>query len=308
MNQILTISIPVYNDHELLLKQLKLINNQYVPTVVVNIYDNCSLPDVSDFLTVNFPECLEWVKIVRNTYNIGADGNIFSCFQNCKTEWLWILSVNDGISDDAISSILGEIQEYRNAVYINFPGIKKTITTHGYRDFCENLPSYARSFFISVCIYNVPKLEKYYPYYQEFISSNNGQLIVLLKSLEKSLVDELCVFSAKNILTFETPAAWRRSSFIVRSMLIFDAFSGDSKRIFLSSLGKSILHLLLYYNCSARLAGEISMKEQIRNFINFMLTGDFHLLLDRVTYKLIFINLITIFFPSFYRLYLNKKS
>ena len=105
--KLLTIYIPSYNRANSLLKQLDAINNFRDKTkfkVVAN--DNCS-SDVEGYKNIQ-EYCLKNSFFYhRNEMNIGADANIFNGFLNSfDSEYIWILSDDDLLKDDALDKIL----------------------------------------------------------------------------------------------------------------------------------------------------------------------------------------------------------
>ena len=161
INNLLTISIPVFNDHDLLIDQLNRLKNQLQKGVIVNVFDNGSIPSIESVIEEKINDYKDWVTIYVNKINIGGDANILKCFSQCETKWLWVLSINDSIENDAISKILLQTNSNKKAVLINFVEGVHVNQTIGFEDFCKNVPSYTRAFFISVCIYNVEILNKY---------------------------------------------------------------------------------------------------------------------------------------------------
>jgi hypothetical protein len=305
-NNILTIAIPVYNDNDLLINQLSRIKKQLQGNIKISIYDNMSIPSVRSIVKEKYPDYQNWLDIKENVLNIGADANILRCFVECETKWLWVLSVNDFIDDNAIINIFKQIYLYEEAVLINFIDSDKSIKTIGFKDFCENAPSYGRAFFISACIYNNAELRKELIYYYSYLSSNNGQLLLVLKYLEN--YGGMCVFSNIKILSYETPATWSKNSFISRSLLIFDAFDQGTRKIFKKSLGIKLQNLLLIYNVLSRINKEINVFQQMKNIILIVFSGGYYILMNKVTYKILLINIIVLFFPSVYDNYSRKKG
>lgn len=102
----LLIYIPTYNRAASLLKQLKAIDNNInksLITIIVN--DNAS----TDVEYKNIQQyCLENQYIYnKNSFNIGADANIFNGFmQHHKAEYIWILSDDDILYDSSVVEIM----------------------------------------------------------------------------------------------------------------------------------------------------------------------------------------------------------
>ncbi|RZK28376.1 MAG: glycosyltransferase family 2 protein, partial [Hymenobacter sp.] len=105
----LTIAIPTYNRNERLARSLEILVPQLSAGVKLVIIDNCSSVPIKD--TVE-PYLLSNVKVVRNTYNIGMAANILRCFENCDTEWLWVLGDDDPPHKNAVEIIIQEIKAH----------------------------------------------------------------------------------------------------------------------------------------------------------------------------------------------------
>ena len=98
---ILTIAIPTYNRATKLAAQLERLLPQLTPEVRLCVYDNAS-PDNTREVVANFPG----VSYFRAATNCGAGRNIFRCFEECSTEWLWVLSDDDSVSATAGGDLL----------------------------------------------------------------------------------------------------------------------------------------------------------------------------------------------------------
>lgn len=109
----LTIAIPTYNRSDSLNLTLNsLLKNTQIDEVLIHVFDNASEDNtekmVHDFITEN-----NTLKIVytKNLENIGFDGNILKCYDQCKTDYLWILSDDDIIFQNSISLVLEEVKD-----------------------------------------------------------------------------------------------------------------------------------------------------------------------------------------------------
>jgi hypothetical protein len=308
---ILTIAIPIYNESEFLLGQLKklfpLIGNNLKINVL--IIDNNSDIDIEFYIKkkIDINKYSNKINFVRNSLNIGGDANILKCFLLCQTEWLWVLSANDYINENAINIILNDIKNYNEAVYINYPGIKNNILTIGFKEFCSKIPSYSRSFFISACVYNLSKLKSSLPKFYELLSSNQGQLMIILDYLSKNQ-NAICLFSKNNLLDNETKAKWDRNKFIQNSMLIFNSLDDyNSNKIFNETLGLEIINLLLYYNCVNRIEKKVRISTYLSNFFKLLLSSSKIIFTKRITYKIFFISFFVLFLPLIYKKYFYES-
>ncbi len=114
---VLTIAIPTFNRNEQVKKQFLSVKRQLTDEVRVIIIDNHSNNPIIDLIDTE-KDCR--VNIIRNEFNIGADGNIAKCFDTCHTDWLWTLSDDDIITEDAVQIILKHIKMYDDTLFFNF--------------------------------------------------------------------------------------------------------------------------------------------------------------------------------------------
>lgn len=95
---ILTIAIPTYNRIEQLRRTLTNLIPQLDDRCYLMILDNNSDNKVENEIS-DLTELLskESYAVIRHRINIGADTNIFRCFELCETKWLWTLSDDDEV-------------------------------------------------------------------------------------------------------------------------------------------------------------------------------------------------------------------
>lgn len=105
MKNRLTIYIPTYNRAQSLLKQLHAISSTIDSSKVSVIVNDNASPN-SSYIEVE-KYCKQENFIYRKNYfNIGADANIFNGFMEFyNSEYIWILSDDDILNDDAISKV-----------------------------------------------------------------------------------------------------------------------------------------------------------------------------------------------------------
>ena len=109
----LTIYIPSYNRGESLKRQLQTISaNRHQNRIKVIVRDNCSTAE--EYANGDIKRLCEENGFFyeRNICNIGGNPNIIAGFMDCKQgEYLWILSDDDSIHENAIDKILETIDE-----------------------------------------------------------------------------------------------------------------------------------------------------------------------------------------------------
>ncbi len=103
----LTICIPTRNRFGNVKARLLELLPQLTADVKVLVLDNASNPpirtSIEDILIKD-----SRVRLVRHSLNIGMAGNIARCFEQCDTEWLWILGDDDPVLPTAVELVLGD--------------------------------------------------------------------------------------------------------------------------------------------------------------------------------------------------------
>lgn len=184
---ILTIAIPTYNRIEQLRRTLTSLIPQLDDRCYLMILDNNSDKNVADEISSILNELpTTQYSAIRNRVNVGADLNIFRCFEYCHTQWLWTLSDDDEIESDAIKTIFQHINCYPNAININFysPHVlhKKRETTeifYGQDGLIDSIDSFGANIFISANIYNMSLIKSFYQANRMAYSCVSQWLIIL---------------------------------------------------------------------------------------------------------------------------------
>lgn len=110
---ILSLCIPTYNRAPFLDKLLTRIKLQYVTSihgelVELLVSDNCSTDTTPAVVNKHIEEGLP-VKYVRNSDNLGMDGNFVQCFKIAQGKYIWLLGDDDFLKDGAIDKLLSVI-------------------------------------------------------------------------------------------------------------------------------------------------------------------------------------------------------
>jgi glycosyltransferase involved in cell wall biosynthesis len=227
--KVLTIAIPTYNRPNQIQTQLRLLLPQLNESLCMVIYDNCSDIAVQNLFT---EDELSKFQIIRNRVNVGGDANIARCFENCTTKWLWTLSDDDYIKENAVEIVLNEISKNSDAVFINFNNnvYFKTVGFEKLSYKFRNDQVYSSSFTMSRCIYNISKLQPSLIDYYNYLSSMVGSLILVLRYVQRNN-DALCIFTdVTPICKFNNTVGWNYRDYINRNKLFIDAFGGKSNR------------------------------------------------------------------------------
>lgn len=224
----LTIIIPTYNRPEEIKKQVRLVLPQLQENVSLVVFDNHSDMPVSSYFTDNE---LSLFKIIRNKVNIGGSPNICRALESVDSGWAWTLGDDDPILENAVEIILRYIEKYPDVCYINF-GTKKDLLATNFTEFLSYLGitgAFGISFFMSHCLFNMSKLHKYMIYYHLFVSTQIGQICLIIKYLEINS-KEKTLFSKEKLISYNAPGGWNPLKLIVNSSLLIDSLYADSNK------------------------------------------------------------------------------
>lgn len=111
--KLLTIAIPTYNRAQYLYVSLSRIFEQikglqdYVEIIVS---DNCSQDNTKAIVEDYISKGLN-IEFIRNSENIGMDGNFVQCFKKAKGEYVWILGDDDYLLNGTIEFIVRIIRK-----------------------------------------------------------------------------------------------------------------------------------------------------------------------------------------------------
>jgi glycosyltransferase involved in cell wall biosynthesis len=157
----LTIFIPTYNRNSALKKCVDaLIKSLNIDCNVV-IIDNCSCIPVRDTLKPLLQANNNKIRVVRNSKNIGGVANMLRCMELCTTRWMYCLGDDDIVEPDFAQTIVKNIQEFDDALMINFrrrcfsKGRRGTIKVNGIQEFISNLDDWSSLLFMSTSVINV---------------------------------------------------------------------------------------------------------------------------------------------------------
>lgn len=205
---LLTIAIPTYNRLEQLKNTLQKLLPQLTKQCVLKILDNYSTvvieEEISELLS-QYP-FVNYI-VYRNKINIGGEANVVRCFEYCDTKWLWILSDDDFVADNAVATILEDVEVYNdfsNIVYFT-PNSTNTRPTSsmvctGRKEFLNAIDVFTDSIFLSANIYNLNKFtERTIPIAYLHTYSYCPHWVALFSSLKQ---DCKTVYSNKTICEY----------------------------------------------------------------------------------------------------------
>lgn len=218
----LIIAIPTYNRSKIIKKQVQLLLPQLREGVQLVVRDNCSDVPVRSMFS---DEELSKFTLIRNLTNIGGDANTVHLLEAYNDCWVWILGDDDPVKPDAVDLVLSEITNHNDCCYINF-GSKKCLKTQNYDElisYMGNLGVLGLAFFQTHCVMNMKKLSPAIRYYYEFLSSQIGQICMVLKHVEM-IPFEKCYFSTIQLMTYNAPGGWSKCDFVRNCSLLFDKY------------------------------------------------------------------------------------
>lgn len=207
----LSIYIPTYNNHLGVKHQLERI----IPflddfEIIVVILDNYNEISVEDFISKFFVH--DKIKYFRHSRNIGADQNIFFAYQNCQSDWLWVLSDNDLLLPNAVESVYQLIKKYYNCLGINFMNDSDLLTTKKEEFF--NALNYGMSFAISYNLIHKKKLPSdFESIYIQFLHFSQAPASILISQQFNNF--EPFYFSNYNPFLSSNQPSWSRKQFTI---------------------------------------------------------------------------------------------
>lgn len=110
MQVTLTIAIPTFNGSKTIRDALNSVLAQYDPRLDILIVNNCST-DETDTVVREYQQKYTYIRSIRNETNIGPDGNFLKSMQNSKGRFVWLLSDDDVLIENALKNILDFLDE-----------------------------------------------------------------------------------------------------------------------------------------------------------------------------------------------------
>ena len=134
----LSICIPTYNRAQFLSEALDSILEQQNKEIEIVISDNAST-DNTDAVIMKYRKLFDNFIYEKQTYNRGFDNNILRTVELASSEYCWLLGSDDGLRPNALSDMLGQIDNSdiyicdRNNMTANFDkslGVEKMVNTN----------------------------------------------------------------------------------------------------------------------------------------------------------------------------------
>lgn len=219
-DSLLTIAIPTYNRPDKVKNQVLSLIPQINAEVNLIIIDNHSDIETSSlFSEYALPDN---VKFIRNKFNIGADANIAKCFELCDTPWLWTLSDDDILTNDAVITVTSIIRQYSKAAFINF-NRDRTLLCEGVQMLIQKaIPHYSSLFWMSACVYNVGLLRNNMADYFASISTMQPGIVLLMSFGSENKYANYLLSNAKIIENGGKAISWGRERFVYASLFMYD--------------------------------------------------------------------------------------
>ena len=187
MSNKLTIAIPTYNRNNELNRLIDSLSNQIDDSVNIIIYDNHSTKPVEDTIIDDSFKNNSKVKIIRNANNIGGNANILKCFENCETDWIWVIGDDDLLDDKAVCTVLDAIKLYSNALLLSFSSSQhlhnESKILENLEEFISNIKYWGHINFSSVNLFNWRVLKKHIKSGYQFAYSYSPHLALVFKEL-----------------------------------------------------------------------------------------------------------------------------
>ena len=178
IGNLLTICIPSFNRFDSVKRTLnKLFSIESSLHFKVIVIDNAS--DLDYLKTLSEDNCFKnflddkRLEVHRNFTNIGMSANIMRCFEKEADGWLWIISDDDDVCDDAIIKIHtvlgGEESTNCSCIYFGrYDGVVVDVLLDGLPSFIDlnsrTVNNFYQSIFLSNTIYLMSDVKKYISY------------------------------------------------------------------------------------------------------------------------------------------------
>jgi len=202
---LLTIAIPTYNRPAFLLDTIRCLLSQLTPACRLIIVDNASEPPAEDAIRDIGREF--WAaggQIARNPVNIGANANVLRCMEVCSSEWVWIVSDDDRIWENAVSTVLKDIAAHSQCAFLNFAQKShprdQSVLTRGRTDFLGVLKSdFYTLLFLTTTVYRISAIRKFILHGYTQIPSLAPHLAVMTMAVGDT---DMVYFSEKTIVEY----------------------------------------------------------------------------------------------------------
>lgn len=216
MEEKLSVCIPTYNRKEELLRTLKDLEKQENQNFNVLIVDNNGNYSIRNEVLSHLNEYfVKRITLIERKTNIGGDANILSLFSLCTTDWGWLLGDDDLVQENAINTILGNINDNLDVDcfwYTLSSCSEKKVKLNNLRDFVyenEKINYKGDTIYLSNKIYNIKKIQDYLVTANRFLYTCIVQDIPMFELLKNN--KNIMIVSGKPIVQhpgFENGITW----------------------------------------------------------------------------------------------------
>lgn len=215
MEPLLTIAIPTYNRLTTLKKSLQIIldDTEGHDEIELFVSDNASTDGTKEYIKSLQKEYGN-LKYYRNDENLGLDGNFLNCFQKAKGKYLWMLSDDDYLMENAVELVLEVLVQEPVMVFCNpcytegqddGPLAKGGITFLKDKNiFFTSLMQYIT--FVSGLIYNMPlvrKIKNIDKYRGENLLLSHIALDIMKENGSYVLIKEHCMHQSVSEISYD---------------------------------------------------------------------------------------------------------
>ena len=132
---------------------------------------------------------------------------------------------DDRIRPDAVNVILALIESHPDCCYINTANkiISQVNSFQAFLDYFRIRGTYGKAFFQSACLFNMNKLRQYVFWYYDFLSSQMGQLCMVIKYMELAETPK-AFFTTEELIVDKEPGGWDPMKLLINSSAIIDKF------------------------------------------------------------------------------------
>lgn len=218
----LTILINTYNRPQEIQRQVRDVLKQLTDDVCLIVRDNKSDQPIDSLFT---EEELSKFTIYTNDVNIGAEANLVRGLEGVSSGWAWTLGDDDIIKDNAVTTILQIISEHPNCCFINTDNKKNGIynSLEEFLSFFKIVGVFGKTFFQSACLFNMDQLNGSVRWFYDFLSSQIGQLCMVIKHMENN-PGASCYITKTEIIAEHTPGGWSKMNFLMNTTLVVNRF------------------------------------------------------------------------------------
>lgn len=227
---LLTIAIPTYNRPQAIQRQVRILLPQLTHEIKLIVYDNTSPICVESLFTDSEKQKF---TIYRNPVNIGAEANICRCFEACcNSEWGYVPGDDDELYPDTVKRILSQIQQYPNAIFINF-GCKKTEVLQTEEAYLlaigRDIQSFSDALWLSKGVYHTILMHENYYDLNCFSNTFMGQIIFTMSYLKKNKNAPIVRLETK-LFDSAIPGGWDPLIFAKKLFSVYNFWSYAEKK------------------------------------------------------------------------------